>query len=107
MDDRAFLLILKILVPIAAIKRFNLADTDHDVRFRRKTGSSSRPMAKMTRLAGAKRTFKVVRRRSDVAAERTWRERYLRVTGVTPLTFYLEWKVQVAHQGTSQVQGGL
>src|SRR3982074_3124301 len=32
-------------------------------------------------------------------AERTWRGRYLRVTRVTPLTFYREWMVQVAHQG--------
>src|SRR6266436_7487182 len=32
-------------------------------------------------------------------AERTWRGRYLRVTRVTPLTFYPEWMVQVAHQG--------
>lgn len=33
-----------------------------------------------------------------LTAERTWRQRYLRRTGVTSLTFYLEWKVQVAHQ---------
>ena len=32
-------------------------------------------------------------------AERTWRGHYLRVTRVTPLTFYREWMVQVAHQG--------
>src|ERR1700716_1262969 len=42
-------------------------------------------------------------------AERTWRGRYLRVTRVTPLTFYREWMVQVAHQGAGvpQVHGGL
>ena len=42
-------------------------------------------------------------------AERTWRERYLRVTRVTPLTFYPEWMVQVADQGAGvfQVHGGL
>jgi hypothetical protein len=42
-------------------------------------------------------------------AERTWRERYLRVTRVTPLTFYPEWMVRVAYQGAgaSQVHGGL
>src|SRR5260370_23988858 len=42
-------------------------------------------------------------------AERTWRGRYLRVTRVTPLTFYPEWMVQVAHQGSGapQVHGGL
>jgi hypothetical protein len=42
-------------------------------------------------------------------AERTWRGRYLRVTRVTPLTFYPEWMVQVAHQGAGapQVHGGL
>jgi hypothetical protein len=41
-------------------------------------------------------------------AERTWRGRYLRVTRVTPLTFYPEWMVQVAHQGAGapQVHGG-
>jgi hypothetical protein len=35
--------------------------------------------------------------------------RYLRVTRVTPLTFYREWMVQVAHQGAGalQVHGGL
>src|SRR5438552_18834829 len=42
-------------------------------------------------------------------AERTWRGRCLRVTRVTPLTFYPEWMVQVAHQGAGapQVHGGL
>jgi hypothetical protein len=42
-------------------------------------------------------------------AERTWRGRYLRVTRVTPLTFYPEWMVQVAYQGAGapQVRGGL
>src|SRR6476646_1611390 len=42
-------------------------------------------------------------------AERTWRGRYLRVTRVTPLAFYPEWMVQVAHQGAGapQVHGGL
>src|SRR6267378_2144348 len=42
-------------------------------------------------------------------AERTWRGRYLRVTSITPLTFYPEWMVQVAHQGAGapQVHGGL
>src|ERR1700716_1252315 len=42
-------------------------------------------------------------------AERTWRGRYLRVTRVTPLTFYRERIVQVAHQGAGapQVHGGL
>src|ERR1700716_1549566 len=42
-------------------------------------------------------------------AERTWRGRYLRVTRVTPLTFYREWMVQVAHQGAGapRVHGGL
>src|SRR4030081_3422369 len=42
-------------------------------------------------------------------AERTWRGRYLRVTRVTPLTFYRERMVQVAHQGAGapQVHGGL
>ena len=42
-------------------------------------------------------------------AERTWRGRCLRVTRVTPLTFYPEWMVQVAHQGAGapQVHGGI
>src|SRR6266403_2498867 len=42
-------------------------------------------------------------------AERTWRGRYLRVTRVTPLTFYPEWMAQVAHQGAGapQIHGGL
>src|SRR3981189_2251723 len=42
-------------------------------------------------------------------AERTWRGHYLRVTRVTPLTFYRAWMVQVAHQGAGapQVHGGL
>src|SRR3979411_957392 len=42
-------------------------------------------------------------------AQRTWRGRYLRVTRVTPLTFYRERMVQVAHQGAGapQVHGGL
>src|SRR5260221_14576156 len=34
-----------------------------------------------------------------LTAERTWCGRYVRVTRVTPLTFYPEWMVQVAHQG--------
>src|SRR3981081_1825705 len=38
-------------------------------------------------------------------AERTWRGRYLRVTRVTPLTFYPEWMVQVAHQGGGGASG--
>jgi hypothetical protein len=37
-------------------------------------------------------------------AERTWRERYLRVTRVTPRTFYPEWMVQVAHQGAGRLR---
>src|ERR1700686_1826407 len=37
-------------------------------------------------------------------AERTWRGRYLRVTRVTPLTFYPEWMVQVANQGRGRLR---
>src|SRR5258707_1747019 len=42
-------------------------------------------------------------------AERTWRGRYLRVTRVTPLTFYPEWDGAGCHQGAGapQVHGGL
>jgi hypothetical protein len=55
---------------------------------------------------GTKRTFKVLRRRSDVLIEG---RADMAVTRVTPLTFYRERMVQVAHQGAGapQVHGGL
>jgi hypothetical protein len=54
--------------------------------------------------SGTKRTFKVLRRRSDVEGRAD-----MAVTRVTPLTFYRERMVQVAHQGAGapQVHGGL
>src|SRR6266436_1978359 len=60
-------------------------------------------------LALLERCFDRAARIAPGATERTWRGRYLRVTPVTPLTFYPEWMVQVAHQGAGapQVHGGL